>query len=111
MLGPCHFVCEEYVDDERFEYYEPLNKCLDPFEAECVHKGYEGAFMDYDYDPPACVCPSGYHFGEGADSKKCIVMDMNECSALSTVFPCTSLLRRCLVWLFSEKNSPKPINF
>ncbi len=87
--GPCHFVCEEYVDDERFEYYEPLNKCLDPFEAECVHKGYEGAFMDYDYDPPACVCPSGYHFGEGADSKKCIVMDMNECSALSTVFPCT----------------------
>ena len=85
--GPCHFVCEEYVDDERFEYYEPLNKCLDPFEAECVHKGYEGAFMDYDYDPPACVCPSGYHFGEGADSKKCIIMDMNECSASST-FPC-----------------------
>ena len=86
--GPCHFVCEEYVDDERFEYYEPLNKCLDPFEAECVHEGYEGAFMDYDYEPPVCVCPSGYHFGKGADSKKCIVMDMNECSASST-FPCT----------------------
>ena len=84
--GPCHFVCEEYVDD-RFEYYAPLNKCLDPFEAPCVHQGYEGASMDD--DTGICVCPSGYHFGEGADSKKCIVMDMNECSALSTVFPCT----------------------
>jgi len=101
--GPCHFVCEEYVDDERFEYYEPLNKCLDPFEAECVHKGYEGAFMDYDYDPPACVCPSGYHFGEGADSKKCIIMDMNECSASST-FPCKDYDTG---YIWSEKTTDK----